>query len=282
MFNQYDFNVYLLIILSYIAILQNDDQIYFLKTEWFQNYWTISLPIAAVYISIVLFSHKVWKKQYEPIGHRRLLKYWNFALSVFSVFGAYRVCSEFVQTFNQHGLVDTFCKNHYFQSRSVYFWYCMFVLSKAVEMGDTMFLIAGNKPVRFIHWYHHTVTMIYSFYIAVYLPAIGRWMCSMNFIVHSLMYTYYFITAHQLKISPKISMIITTLQTVQMFIGLFVNTAAFVSEKFFGYSCQNGGYTAEAGIILYSSYVILFVNLFHHQLLQATRINKLTNNKKMQ
>jgi len=271
MLNRLDFNVYLVIVLAFVALIQNDDQIAFLETEWFQSYWTISIPIAALYIGIV---HLGKRKSGQPIrGNGPLLKYWaahNMALFIFSVLGAYRVGGEFLQTLSGKGFVATFCDNDYFHTRSVYFWYFLFVTSKSFEMGDTFFLLAANKPVRFIHWYHHAVTMIYSFYIAAYLPAIGRWMSSMNFCVHSLMYSYYFVSSYGVRVPRKISMVITTLQTAQMFVGLTINTLAFVS-KHRGQPCSNGGYTVEAGILMYISYVFLFVDLFRKTYFRQVR-----------
>ena len=87
-------------------------------------------------------------------------------------------------------------------------------------------------------------------------------MSTLNFVVHSLMYTYYFLAAHGVKVSRKISMLITTLQIVQMFLGLGISIAAFASKQWLGQRCDNGGYTVEAAILMYSSYVYLFVHLF--------------------
>lgn len=260
-----DLIVYVLIGSTFATILQYDDKIPFLETEWFQRYWTFSLAIVFVYIVIVFIGQKSNNnslRQPSSSLMKRLLSYWNLMLTIFSICGTYRVGAEFIQSFTNGGLVATICKNNYFHNRSVYYWYFLFVTSKITEMGDTMFLLVEKKPVRFIHWVHHAITMVYSIYIAVYLPAVGRWMSTMNFIVHSLMYGYYFITSLGIRLPRKLAMFITTLQVVQMFIGFGVMCSALIAKHSFNPECQNGGYSVEAGLSMFTFYVGLFVHFF--------------------
>lgn len=261
-----ELKVYTLLLLGAAAVFQNDHRIAFLETEWFQTNWVICLPIAALYGLMVATCGPLMNGAINANLYRKLLRFWNFSLALFSILGVYRVGGEFVQTAfydDDGGLVATFCRNDYFlRSRSVYFWYFLFVTSKVAEMGDTVLLMVGGKPVRFIHWFHHIATMIYSFYIAAYLPAIGRWMSLMNFIVHSLMYTYYLLMAYRIRVPRFISMSITSLQIVQMFVGLGVSLAAYIVANWSSSVCQNGGYTVEAAILMYSIYVFLFVQFF--------------------
>ncbi|KAJ6220103.1 hypothetical protein RDWZM_005915 [Blomia tropicalis] len=230
-----DLIVYVLIGSTFATILQYDDKIPFLETEWFQRYWTFSLAIVFVYIVIVFIGQKSNNnslRQPSSSLMKRLLSYWNLMLTIFSICGAYRVGAEFIQSFTNGGLIT--------------------------EMGDTMFLLVEKKPVRFIHWVHHAITMVYSIYIAVYLPAVGRWMSTMNFIVHSLMYGYYFITSLGIRLPRKLAMFITTLQVVQMFIGFGVMCSALIAKHSFNPECQNGGYSVEAGLSMMDITPIFF------------------------
>lgn len=252
---------YLIIGLAFAAVLQNDDQIDFYETAWFQRYWTLSLPIALLYV-LLLFTARPLLCKTNACVFQQSLKYWNYTLALFSILGFYRVGGEFLDTWRTEGLEATICQDDYSHSKSVYFWYFLFVGSKILEMGDSLLLLMGNKPVRFIHWFHHALTMIYAWYIAAYLPAIGRWFSVMNFAVHSLMYTYYFLQANHIRVSRKISMLVTSLQILQMFIGLAVSVWAFTAKNWLGRPCGNAGWTSEAGIALYSFYCGLFVNFF--------------------
>lgn len=255
--------IYLAIVLIFLLLIQFDDRIYFVETEWFQIYWSISILIALIYIASIFACKPLIEKPFTNVDD--YLKIWNFILMVFSIFGFYRSGNEFFQKLLTKGFIASFCDGDYINNRSIYYWYFLFVISKIFEMGDTVFLLLRKKPIRFIHWFHHAITMIYTFYIAAHLPAIGRWMCTMNFFVHSFMYSYYFVTSHRIFPPKFVSVFITTLQTLQMFIGIFVISNAYY-YKYYHYDCNNGGYTVEAGLIMYLIYVCLFTKLFFVEL----------------
>merc|ERR1712178_545108 len=50
----------------------------------------------------------------------------------------------------------------------------------------------------------------------------GAYYGAMNFTVHAIMYTYYFFAACKIRLPKWVSMTVTTLQTLQMFVGVFV------------------------------------------------------------
>lgn len=48
----------------------------------------------------------------------------------------------------------SYCFNaNYYTDPLTGYWGWMFVMSKAPELGDTMFLILRKRPVIFLHWY---------------------------------------------------------------------------------------------------------------------------------
>jgi elongation of very long chain fatty acids protein 6 len=71
------------------------------------------------------------------------------------------------------------------------FWTLAFVLSKVPELGDTVFIVLRKQPLIFLHWYHHVTVLIYSWYSYSEYTAAARWFVVMNYIVHSVMYSYY-------------------------------------------------------------------------------------------
>ena len=255
---------YLFIIIIFALMIRFDDRIPFLETEWFQSYWTISIPIAFIYVFLI-----VWlpNRIQKPMKCTKYLQLWNFTLTIFSISATYRLGWNFFDKIYQHGFRSTYCDRDYHHDRRVYYWYFLFVSSKIFEMGDTMFLLASQKHVRFIHWFHHVLTMIYSWYIAVYLPAIGRWMSTMNVTIHSLMYGYYFIRSCRIRLPSFIAITVTILQTLQMFIGLIINLLALYEKLIRSDDhCSNGGYTIESGLIMYIIYVFLFIRLFRKEM----------------
>ena len=93
------------------------------------------------------------------------------------------------------------------------FWTWMFTLSKILELGDTVFIILRKQKLIFLHWwaednsianetstfnvrYHHLTVLISVF--ANFSESYSRWSTVINFLVHSIMYTYYFLKALRL------------------------------------------------------------------------------------
>ena len=93
------------------------------------------------------------------------------------------------------------------------FWTWMFTLSKILELGDTVFIVLRKQKLIFLHWwaednsianekstfnvrYHHLTVLISVF--ANFSESYSRWSTVINFLVHSIMYTYYTLKALRL------------------------------------------------------------------------------------
>src|SRR5689334_1470491 len=83
----------------------------------------------------------------------------------------------------------------------------------------------------------------------------------MNFVIHSLMYSYYCLRALRIPIHRAISMTITTAQIVQMVFGLVINVISF-KYKMEGTKCDMTLASATTGLALYSLFFIQFINFF--------------------
>lgn len=96
---------------------------------------------------------------------------------------------ELVWVLKNMGFVSSYCANasHYTGADSGY-WGWMFTMSKALELGDTLFLILRKRPVIFLHWYHHAMTFTFSQITYNELQAWARWGAILNLIVHTIMY----------------------------------------------------------------------------------------------
>ena len=117
---------------------------------------------------------------------------WSMFLAMFSIMGAARTLPEFMHTLYTHGFYHSLCIPSFIeQDRVSGFWTWMFVLSKVPELGDTIFIVLRKQKLIFLHWYHHITVLIYCWYSFSQYTAPARWFVVMNFIVHSIMYTYY-------------------------------------------------------------------------------------------
>ena len=117
---------------------------------------------------------------------------WSMFLAMFSIMGAARTLPEFMHTLYTHGFYHSLCIPSFIENDRVSgFWTWMFVLSKVPELGDTIFIVLRKQKLIFLHWYHHVTVLIYCWYSFSQYTAPARWFVVMNFIVHSIMYTYY-------------------------------------------------------------------------------------------
>ena len=94
-------------------------------------------------------------------------------------------------------------------------WAAWLGLSKLAELGDTLFLVLRKRPLRFIHVYHHCLTLVTSWYLAGQWAQTGRLFSTMNFLIHSIMYSYYaFQALRWIRLPKALSMTITFLQVM--------------------------------------------------------------------
>lgn len=193
---------------------------------------------------------------------------WNFLLTTFSAIGAYRGLNEFSAIYSKYGLTGTVCHNGALLGATG-FWMHLFVLSKVIEFGDTVFIILRKKPLQFLHYYHHLETCFVSFFIYSNGPlALARYFGPINLTVHTFMYGYYTLAAMGLRAPKHIAMIITLSQTMQMFICLMATSFALIVND----SCDSYGLHMKGTelssiyvmIFTYLVYAVLFTRLFYN------------------
>ena len=97
---------------------------------------------------------------------------------------------------------------------------------------------------------------------------------TMNYLVHSLMYSYYAFKAMRIKVPKFVSQLITTGQILQMIAGCFVNYIAYQTKLSNGI-CNISDDNIKYSSLMYFSYFVLFFNFF----INAYIYNK-TNNKR--
>jgi len=140
-------------------------------------------------------------------------------------------------------------------------------VSKVWELGDTIFIVLRKQPLIFLHWYHHITVLIYVWYSYMDHTAPGRWFIIVNYSVHALMYTYYTLKALRFKLPRSINVMLTTIQILQMILGLAVNLTSY-SKKSRGDFCQQTDSNLLASVLMYFSYFILFSHFFYTNYVQ--------------
>ncbi|KAG5509407.1 hypothetical protein JKF63_06717 [Porcisia hertigi] len=132
----------------------------------------------------------------------------------------------------------------------------MFGYLKTPELLDTLFLILQDKPVSFLHWYHHIVTAIYV-WISSYRPIpSGIFFCGMNYFVHAIMYLYYFLVVMGLRKSIRpFAPVITLLQVLQMFLGMYITVYTYL-QYWLGPEYSNTLFFKAVELVLSSAHYV--------------------------
>jgi len=210
----------------------------------------------------------------SPFQLRGLLTAWNIFLAVFSLMGAARTLPEFIYTISTQGFYHSLCIPSFIeQDRVSGFWTWMFVLSKVPELGDTVFIVLRKQPLIFLHWYHHVTVLIYCWYSFSEYTAPARWFVVMNFIVHSIMYSYYALRAMRYRPPKAVAMLITSLQLLQMVVGCTVNFLAY-RYKTEGRECRVSDTNLKLSLLMYTSYFVLFARFFYNAYLTSSSPRK--------
>jgi hypothetical protein len=228
----------------------------------FDRYWHYSLIIVAFYVMTIYMLQR-WMRNRKPFDLKTPLIFWNAGLAIFSAVGFWRFGEEFWFVVNRRSFQDSVCLT-IDPAQPVAFWATCFALSKVAELLDTVFLVLRKRPLIFLHWYHHAVVLVYSWQAAQKLTAAGRYFMTMNYFVHSIMYTYYALSSMGIRLPRSISMIVTTLQTTQMLIGVGISVYIASLKLSSGPEliCQQSNENLLFSFAIYFTFAILFVRFF--------------------
>jgi hypothetical protein len=161
---------------------------------------------------------------------RTLWFLWNTALSLFSVIGCFYTAQG---TFHSLFLTPNSCiwdtgSTAWLNRRIGQFHYYALV-SKTIELGDTVFLAVMGKPISFLHWYHHLLTMIFCYFTLIDFRPYVSLGITLNLGVHAVMYAYYALSSIGRRLPRSIAQSITTIQTGQMVV--IVGYSIYVFQK---------------------------------------------------
>ena len=141
------------------------------------------------------------------------------------------------------------------------FWVILFVFSKIPELVDTAFIVARNKPLIFLNWYHRVTVLLYCFHAHGTEAPQALYFVAMNYSVHALMYGYYCLVALCMKPKWPPPIVITSMQLLQMVVGVAVQVASMIKyarDDAANGACPLNGATAAACTAMYASCFVLF------------------------
>jgi len=242
---------------SLLATWGRDDFVWDEAVNVYRTYWYVFFLGAVLYPPVIFGIQHVMKDR-KPFHLKGLLLVWNAGLALFSVLGTLFTVPFIVNGLRQSTFHEILCNAEICTSDPNVQWVLWFCMSKLVEFGDTLFIVLKKKPLIFLHWYHHIMTLLYCWYavrVASYYTCAGWWFATMNLAIHSFMYSYYFVTT--LGVKPGWSKLITLCQIIQMVAGLLVVLLTFQCPKW-----VEDKVGTFFGIGMYLSYFILFAQFY--------------------
>ena len=238
--------------------------------EWMENNWVLSIYVGAIYLTLV-FVGRQWMKPKPSWNLQRPLLFWNTGLAIFSALGSLKFLPVLIDALATGGMGYSVCYTPLWSTPHLCLWLFLFCLSKAMELGDTAFLVLRKSPLTFLHWYHHVTVMFYAWYGFTGMSAVANWFCTMNYVVHTFMYTYFAVRAYGYRIPNWIAQTITILQLMQFFLGLYTNFLAYYMKRS-GVKCALDENTFHIGMVIYGTYFLLFLNFFYNRYLKKKKV----------
>merc|ERR1711988_1114425 len=113
--------------------------------------------------------------------------------------------------------------------------------------------------------YHHVTVLLYCWHAYSVRTSIGLWFIAMNYLVHAVMYFYFFLSqvkGYCFTVMNRYKGLITILQISQMFVGMAV---CALGLAFYSSGCKCNRMNALFGIFMYTTYFVLFIHLFCKQ-----------------
>jgi elongation of very long chain fatty acids protein 6 len=230
--------------------------------KWITERYRWAPVIVALYLSS-LFALKHYMKDRKAFGLQKTLLLWNSGLAVFSMFGFYNVLMEFIEIYNQYGFDGTYCKAGKFFRGTTGYWVWLFTVSKIIELGDSYFLVLRKRPLTFLQYYHHALTLVYCWWSFTEEPAFNRIGTLSNYCVHSVMYTYFLARSLRMAIPGIIAQFVTGIQIVQFIISTTLLCYGFGQITFNGMQCDWPVTTGNYALLMNATYLYLFAEFFY-------------------
>jgi hypothetical protein len=132
--------------------------------NWAYENGAVAVAICTAYLAFVFLAPALLRRAgVQPLRLKGLLAAWNLLLAAFSAVGFLRTAPHLAFYAAKHGLYSSICApaETSFGQGAAGLWTMLFIFSKVPELIDTVFLVLAQKPVIFLHWYHHFTVLLY-------------------------------------------------------------------------------------------------------------------------
>ena len=208
--------------------------------------------VSVLYLPICFFlkSLKIKKNNKYDIHYT----IWNLGLAIFSLCGFF-YSINFTIALKLYNIKNIILNTSLLKSQLCSLGY-YFLISKIIELGDTILILLRGRNLRFIQYYHHMITLLYCWYSHQYnqYNSSSELFCIMNLFIHSIMYSWYFLSSINIRTSNFVKNSISVLQTIQMFLGMGIIIVCIIYGNWLKLDILNSLFA----IIMYGSYIVLF------------------------
>ena len=256
--------------------------------EWWlfsRSHYEVPIGCAIAYMVWVHVVPRMMK-DVDPWKLRHSLALWNFLLAAFSMVGFVTSLRFVLPNIRDRGFQYMVCNDDVMfggddpKSGAACYgpmgWVMTaFMLSKIPELVDTFFLVIRKRPVIFLHWYHHLTVLLGSWYAYACANPSSIMFATVNYGVHSIMYTYYGLCVYTRALNI-IKKPITALQLVQMVAGMSITFAAGYYHST-GVDCSKTYIDTHYfawNLGLFGSYFLLFAQFYYDTYIAARRKGK--------
>lgn len=239
--------------------------------QWFEQHSTKFIYFLPLYFFVV-YGIQHYMKDRPRFQAKKAIFCWNILLSAFSVLAFIRLLPETIYTLRTFGYEYSICDSEFLRKNQVSsFWIHATAWSKVLELGDTVFLVLRKRKLTFLHVYHHALVYLITFVVFNYHLGAMRYII-VNLGIHGLMYGYYALRIIDVKLPKWAPMLLTSLQIIQMFFGIFLGTSAIY------YGLKNPECRIYFGIwvtciVTTISFAILFINYFRQTYVVSKKQN---------
>mmetsp|Transcript_22822 Transcript_22822/g.64603 ORF Transcript_22822/g.64603 Transcript_22822/m.64603 type:complete len:293 (-) Transcript_22822:95-973(-) len=182
----------------------------------------------------------------------------NLALAVFSAVVAWNAWIIAFQHTMTHGAFDTYCDpdGRFWNESGFGPWAIIFYISKFYEFVDTWILVWKEKEPSFLQVYHHTGIAICMWLGVVHQAAWLLVPVTLNGMIHTLMYTYFFIKTVSPTTEIKSAKYLTWAQIGQFIVGIIWSSGCYV----LGDECY--GTSSKVSLVAFHLYACGLIVLF--------------------
>ncbi len=246
----------------------------YLPGETLLSHWIWPWGACALYLLVVVLGLPKWMAARPAYSLRGVLIIHNYFLFLWSLIMWLGMVASLVQAYVRHGGIYVLVcdpEDVFVGRRSLFFWCWLFYISKFYELGDTLLLALRKRPISFLQWYHHAMTLLLA-WICLQERLPTQWMPQLlNCTVHIPMYYYFYLRARGVPVWWR--NYLTQLQIVQ-----FVVVCIWSGVLYYLYGGEaspcvsyKDSWADEFGIALYLSYLFLFLQFYYHSYISTAR-----------